>query len=66
MVDSSGGYYGAAFQGVWGVTQGDPMYPTIFNVVVDALLRHCISLVSGGVGGQYGWGREVLHRAAFL
>ena len=48
------------------MTQGDPMYPTIFNVVVDALLRHCISLVSGGVGGQYGWGREVLHRAAFL
>ena len=38
--DKSGGYYGTAFKGERGVTQGDPPSPTIFNVVVDAVVRH--------------------------
>ena len=40
MAARSGGYYGAAFNGERGVTQGDPLSPTIFNVVVDAVVRH--------------------------
>ena len=40
MVARAGGYYGAAFTGARGVTQGDPLSPTIFNVVVDAVVRH--------------------------
>ena len=40
MVARMGGYYGAQFQGFWGVTQGDPLSPTIFNVVVEAVVRH--------------------------
>ena len=40
MVARAGGYYGMAFQGSIRVTQGDPLYPTIFNVVVDAVVRH--------------------------
>ena len=40
MAAWSGGYYGAAFKGARGVTQGDPLSPTIFNVVVDAVVRH--------------------------
>ena len=40
MAARSGGYYGAAFKGIRGVTQGDPLSPTIFNVVVDAVVRH--------------------------
>ena len=40
MAAQSGGYYGAAFKGERGVTQGDPLSPTIFNVVVDAVVRH--------------------------
>ena len=31
---------GAAFKGTRGVTQGDPLSPTIFNVVVDAVVRN--------------------------
>ena len=37
MVAWAGGYYGASFRGGIGVTQGDPLSPRIFNVVVDAV-----------------------------
>ena len=40
MAARAGGYYGAAFKGARGVTQGDPLSPTIFNVVVEAVVRH--------------------------
>ena len=39
MAARAGGYYGAAFKGERGVTQGDLLSPTIFNVVVDAVVR---------------------------
>ena len=42
MVTRAGGYYGTAFLGERGVTQGDPLSPTIFNVVVDAVVRHWV------------------------
>ena len=40
MVARAGGYYGTAFQGAREVTQGDPLSPTIFNVVVDEVVRN--------------------------
>ena len=40
MVARASGYYGEVFKGAWGVTQGEPLSPTIFNVVVDAVVRH--------------------------
>ena len=40
MVARAGSYYGKGFKGGRGVTQGDPLSPTIFNVVVDAVVRH--------------------------
>ena len=40
MVVRRGGYYGATFRKERGVTQGDPLSPTILNVVVDAVVRH--------------------------
>ena len=40
MAARAGGYYGTAFGGERGVTQGDPLSPTLFNVVVDAVVRH--------------------------
>ena len=38
MVARAAGYYGTAFGGGRGVTQGDPLSPTIFNVVVDTVV----------------------------
>ena len=47
------------------MTQGDPLSPTIFKVV-DALVYCWLYLVSRGMEGPDGWGREVLHRIAFF
>ena len=44
MVARAGGYYRTGFKGGRGVTQGDPLSPTIFNVVVDAVVRHWVTL----------------------
>ena len=40
MVAQVGGYYIVPFGRERGVTQGNPLLPTIFNVVVDAVVRH--------------------------
>ena len=44
MVARAGGYYGKGFKGGRGVTQGDPLSPTILNVVVDAVVRHWVTI----------------------
>ena len=66
MVAHTGGFYGASLKSFWGVTQGYPLSPTIFNKVVDAVVCNWVSLVAGGVSEPYGRGREVLHRATFF
>ena len=45
MVARAGGYYGLSFQGSRGVTQGGPLSPTIFNVVVDAVVQHWVAVM---------------------
>ena len=56
MVAQAGGYYKTASKGERGVTQGNPLSPTIFNVVVDAVVRHWVTgfiadaEVRGGLG----------------
>ena len=35
---------GIGFKGERGVIQGDPLSPTIFNVVVDVVVRHWVTL----------------------
>ena len=40
MVVRAVGYYGAIFRGEIGVIQGDPLAPTMFNVVVDVVVCH--------------------------
>ena len=40
MVVKAGGYYGSAFQVSVGVMKGALLSPTIFNVVMDAMVRH--------------------------
>ena len=60
MVARTSGYYETAFKGARGVAQGHPLSPTIFNVVVDAVVRHWVTVMVGGaeergVHGQEGW-----------
>ena len=46
MAARAGSYYGKGFKGESGVTQGDPLSPTIFNVVVDAVVRHWLQIAT--------------------
>ena len=46
MVAKAGGYFGHLFKGYQGVTQGNPLYPNIFNMVVGVLIRHWVTVVT--------------------
>ena len=48
MVARVGGYYVEPFFRERGVTQGEPLLPNIFNVVVEELVRHWEYLVEEG------------------
>ena len=51
MVALAGGYYVKPFREERDFTQGDQLSPTIFNVVVDAVVRHGEFLVAEQEGG---------------
>ena len=60
------GYFGTPFKDYRGVTQGYPLSPTIFNVVVYVFFIHCFTVVSMtdeavelGVAGTEGFGRDI-------
>ena len=48
------------------MTQGDPLSPTIFNVVVDAVVRHWVMLAVEESDKRGGRGKEVRHQAALF
>ena len=56
MVEKSGGYFRLSFKVYRGVTQGDPLSPTIFNMVVDAVIGHWMAVVAPTEEGSEGLG----------
>ena len=66
MAARAGRYYGTEFKGERGVTQGDLLSPTIFNVVVDAVVRHWLHLATQEAVRRREWGRERRHQAALF
>ena len=66
MVAKAGGYHGSALQGSRGVTHGDPLYPTIFNVVVDAVVRHWVAVMVERAEERSGRGQEGRHQNSLL
>ena len=58
MVEKAVGHYETNFQSHCKVTQGYLLSPAIFNVGVDAVIRHWVTVVEGG--GQEGAGQEGL------
>ena len=58
MVSRAGGYYGEYFKGERGVTKGDPLSPTIFNVVAEAVVRHWIDRIFNEAEEKGETGRE--------
>ena len=41
-----GGHFGVPFKGYRGVTQGEPLSPTIFNMVVYSVIRYWVVVVA--------------------
>ena len=64
MIARAGGYYREAFKGARGVTQVNPLFPTIFNVVVDAFVRHWIDGLFAETAEKGETGREGRHQSA--
>ena len=48
------------------MTQGDPLSPTIFNVVVDAVVRQWLNLATQEAERRGERGREGRHQAALF
>ena len=55
MVARIGGYYGTGFKGARGVTQGDSLSPTIFNVLVDAVVCQWVTLAVEDAEKRAAW-----------
>ena len=51
MSEKAGGNYWPVFQRHHRVTQGYPLSPTIFNVVIGAVIRHWVTVVGVPQGG---------------
>ena len=66
MVAWEGQYYGALFKGYHGVTQGDPILPTILNLVVDEVIRHWVKVVAGEEAETEEFGRSLYQKAVVL
>ena len=49
-----------------GVTHGDLLSPNIFNVVVDAVVRHWVSVMMYSAEEKGGRGQEGRHQNAFF
>ena len=48
------------------MTQGDPLSSTIFNVVVDAVVRHWVTIAVMKAEKMRERGREGMHQAALF
>ena len=66
MVARAGGYFGRPFKGHQCVTHGDPLSPTIFNVVADAVIRHWLMLVTPTDAGTGVLVLTIIELAAYL
>ena len=56
MVPKSGKYYGHPFIAGRGVTQGDPVSPTLFNIIMYAVVRATLQDICGPQEAQHGFG----------
>lgn len=73
MVAWARGYFGTPFKGYHGVTQWEPISPTISNVVVDEVLQHWFTVVSSteeavdpGTAYIEGFGSYFQHLTAYF
>ena len=46
MVARAGRYFGLLFKGYRGVIEGNSLFPTLYNVVMDAVIRYWVTVVA--------------------
>ena len=66
MEAKAGEYSRRLFKGKQGVMQGYPLSPTIFNVVVDAVIRQWVTVVMTTEAVTRGLGMKIIDLAAYL
>ena len=66
MVARAFSYYRKAFKGERGVTKGNPLSSTIFNVVVDAVVRHWVTGIIADTEARGNLGQEGRHQAVLF
>ena len=66
MVAKAGGYFGRPFKGCQGVTQGEPLSPTILNVAVNTVIRHWVMVVMPTEAGMGGLGLTIIDLASYF
>ena len=66
MVASAVGYFEILFKGYRGVTQGDTLSTTLFNVVVEAIIIHWMTVVAPTKESMDGLGLSIRELAAYF
>ena len=67
VVAKQSGYFGDPFDATRGVTQGDIISPTIFNIIADAVIRAWLTAVSEvDTDASDGLGQNITSRAALF
>ena len=66
MVARAVGYFGLLFNGYHEVKQGDPLSTTLFNVVVDAVILHRVTVVAPTKESMEGLGLLIWDLAAYF
>ena len=66
MVARARRYFGRPFKGYHKVTQGNSLSPTIFNMVVDAIIRHWVAVVDPTKYGTEGLGLPIQDLEAYF
>ena len=59
MVARAEGYFGLPSKGYHGVTQVDPLYPMLFNVVMESVIHHWVTVVALTKDGREGLGLSI-------
>ena len=66
IVAKAEGYSGGPIKGYQGVMQREPLPPTIFNMVVDAVICHWATLATPTEAGMGGLGLKTIDLSAYF